>query len=70
MKTVYLLTWNTDGSYGKPFGVFNSKAEMEGAIDRAAKAINSTIEDLKLDTYLYELPLNRLVDTDCNVVFD
>ena len=69
MKKVILLTWNLDGSYGKPFGIFTSKDEMNMAIAAAADTIGVSFENLKLDLYYYELPVNKLVDTDLNIIF-
>lgn len=68
MKKAYLLTWNTDGSYGKPFGIFTDKDEMDKAIAAAADSIKVSFESLKADLYYYELPINKLVDIDHNVI--
>ncbi len=69
MKKAILYTWNLDGSYGKPFGVFTDKEQAEKALTEAAGIIGVTVENLKADLYYYELPLNKLVDVEHNVIF-
>jgi hypothetical protein len=69
MTTAYLLTWNLDGSHGKPFGIFTNKDEMNKAIASAADTIKVSFESLKADLYYYELPVNKLVDVEYNVIF-
>ena len=59
MKTVILYIWNTTN---EPFGIFTTKDEADKAIAMAADNIKMSIESLKGDLYLYELPLNHLAE--------
>lgn len=68
MKTVILYIWNLDGSLGKPFGVFTDKKQAEKALAETAEFLQLTVENLKADLYYYELPLNKLVDVEHNII--
>ena len=67
MKKVILYQWNESR---EPFGVFSSKDEAEVALAAAAHNIKTTVENLKADLYYYELPLNKLVIAEMNVIPD
>lgn len=57
MKTVILYIWIDTH---EPFGIFTNKDEADKALAMAADSIKMSIESLKCDLYLYELPLNKL----------
>lgn len=67
MKKIILYQWNESR---EPFGVFSSKDEAEKALAAAADNIKTTVENLKADLYYYELPLNKLVIADMNIILD
>ena len=67
MKTVIYYQWNESR---EPFGVFSNRDEADKALAAAADNIKTTVENLKADLYYYELPLNKLVIADMNIILD
>jgi len=67
MQTVFFYQWNESR---EPFGVFSSKEKADKAISAAAENIKTTVESLKGDLYYYELPLDKLVIANMNIILD
>jgi len=54
--TFILYTWNETGNI---FGLFSSKDEAEKCLQTTADFIHTTVDNLRLDLYIYELPINK-----------
>lgn len=67
MQTIFFYQWSQSR---EPFGVFSTKEKADKAISAAAENIKTTVENLKGDLYYYELPLDKLVIAEMNVVLD
>ncbi len=61
MKTLILYMWSDTNN---PFGIFESQEIADKEIERVASTIHSTVERIKLELYIYELPLNEIYNQD------
>jgi len=59
METMILYIWNETGN---PFGLFSSKDEAEKCLTQTAAFIHTTVDRLRLDLYIYEMPVNSRYD--------
>lgn len=57
MKKVIVYIWNDTHV---PYGVFTSQKEADKQLLSTAKNINYTLDQLKLDLYIYTCPVNEL----------